>query len=112
MKSVLIKNTTVENWKHFHNVEIKPELVNIIQIDLEDCSKREDELLSDKCIVKTKRITFVAKLNEGKPIQIEYTCEDWGEWMLELIVPADYYTDSLGCVCKEKVEFLQVSGDK
>lgn len=104
LHAVLTNPKTIEKWKYFHKIEIKPELVNVIQIDLENSFEKEDELLFEKYIVEEKRILFVAKLNENEPIQIEYTSEDWGKYLLELIVPADYHIDFSKHISEEKEE--------
>ena len=104
LHAILTNHETIKEWKHFHKIDIKPELVNVIRMDLENSFEKEDYLLSEKHVVEEKRILFVAKLNEDEPIQIEYTSEDWGKYLLELIVPADYHIDFSKHVSEEKEE--------
>ncbi|WP_148705383.1 hypothetical protein [Methanosarcina siciliae] len=94
--ALLIQPEIIASFKTSHGINIVPESVEIIQIDLEDYSVADDRLISDMLDVTRKRCLFVAKLNE-KSYQIEYTCEFCYGGMTIHLEPAEYNIDYVKC---------------
>ncbi len=93
---LLIQPEIVTLWKTSYGINIIPESVEIVQIDLEDYSNTDDRLNFEFFAVTQKRCLFVAKLNE-KSYQVEYTCEISCDSLTIHLEPAEYSIDYAMC---------------